>query len=288
MEKIKLINTVNTYATRPFNIIVDNGKTLTKKSLDKNKIDREYAFYHLLSNKIQRFLVEPTRLSFDGQYAEYTMKKINGPNAGELYSIGMMTISDFSLLINTVLDFKAQCLKTYGVRSCSENDSISLVVYKTKQRIGSDTENNKLLDRVEKAFQFYKHERRSWNMVVSHGDLCLSNMMLDIKEGEFKFIDPRGASTSDELYMDEYYDLAKLSQSILGKYEGIVYGVSVDNEFGEEVFVNFLRDQDISLNLLRVYEASLFLSMIPLHHNKPANVAQFLDKCKHILSEIGF
>lgn len=276
------------YLTRPFNIIVDNGKTLTKKSLNKAKIDNEYAFYHLLSKNIQRYLVEPTSLSFDGQYAEYTMNKIEGFNAGELYSSGMMTVNDFSRLFNTVVDFKTQCLKTYGARSCSENNSISLVVYKTKQRIGFDTEKNKLLGRIEKAFHFYKHERRLWNMSVSHGDLCLSNIMFDIKEGEFKFIDPRGASIKDELYIDEYYDLAKLSQSILGKYESIIHGVSGDNELGEEVFISFLKDQEVSLSLLRVYEASLFLSMTPFHFNKPENVAQFLDKCENILSEIGF
>jgi hypothetical protein len=103
-----------------------------------------------------------------------------------------------------------------------------------------------------------------------------------------KFIDPRGATNPKDLYLDEYYDLAKLSHSILGGYEKIIYNKTTKTKSLEVIFLDYLKNKGICLELLRVYEASLFLSMIPMHTDYPDNILLFKDTCDRILKEVGF
>jgi hypothetical protein len=102
-----------------------------------------------------------------------------------------------------------------------------------------------------------------------------------------KFVDPRGAKQEGDIFMDEYYDLAKVSHSIFGGYESIIYNTTINYDHIQNLFYNYLNKNKISVELLKVYEASLFLSMTPLHIDKPENVEQFLNKCDKILKEIG-
>jgi hypothetical protein len=276
------------HITRPFNKVVDNGERVVKSSSAIDKLKQEYDYHYLLPPHIQRYFVKPENFSSDGTTAEYTMKNINGFNSGEFYAQGRMTTHLFISLLKNISSFQNLCLETYGNKACTEYESEKLVIHKTRQRVGADIIQLQLLSRIEESYKFYKAERMSWNSVVSHGDLCLSNILFDSKELQFKFIDPRGALTEDDLFIDEYYDLAKLSQSILGKYESVIYGAHFDNQLIEDLFLDFLANRGVSLNLLRVYEASLFLSMVPFHYDKPDHIVKFLHICDTILSKIGF
>jgi hypothetical protein len=101
------------------------------------------------------------------------------------------------------------------------------------------------------------------------------------------------------MYMDEYYDLAKLSQSINGRYEDIIHGdYSLDINSGhlsfpkeqdvekQKIFNDYVKAEGVDLDLLRVYEASLFLSMLPMHLDDPQRIAAFLVNCKSILTNL--
>jgi hypothetical protein len=111
-----------------------------------------------------------------------------------------------------------------------------------------------------------------------------------------KLVDPKG---KDYLYMDEYYDLAKLSQSINGNYDDIVYenySFDIDsatleiarkqNDHQQQTFKEYLKNEGIDVNLVRIYEASLFLSMLPFHLDDQQRMAAFLVNCNKILENI--
>ena len=69
--------------------------------------------------------------------------------------------------------------------------------------------------------------------VIGHGDPCFSNTLYDKSSEMLKLIDPKGALSEDEIYTNEYYDLAKLSHSILGNYDFMnngLFRIELNNE----------------------------------------------------------
>jgi hypothetical protein len=59
---------------------------------------------------------------------------------------------------------------------------------------------------------------------IVHGDLILSNILVDERDATFKLIDPRGGFGEASCLGLQIYDWAKLAQSIFGRYEEIVGG----------------------------------------------------------------
>ena len=62
-------------------------------------------------------------------------------------------------------------------------------------------------------------------------------MLWDKEKDSLLFIDPRGALVENDIYMDEYYDLAKLSHSIIHDYDQVLLGDFNINDF----FKNFIK-----------------------------------------------
>lgn len=284
-----MLNT-NGYTSRHFNVITEDSDVITKSSTHIEKINNEYKYYYYLPLVLQKYFVKPYDFKIENNIASYKMKKIECKNLGESLYSGQITTDQFKVILDKVCAFQQECIINGGIEQCNKEDSYNLVIKKTQDRIKSFPELEHLLERLSLAYNEYIKERKTWYKIISHGDLCLSNMLWP-EQTTLLLVDPRGADTPDDLYMDEYYDLAKLSHSILSKYDSIIYKISSDisnkNEI-EALFLNFLKDANISINLLRVYEASLFLSMIPLHTDDEDNMRMFSTQCDKILSKIGF
>ena len=115
--------------------------------------------------------------------------------------------------------------------------------------------------------------------LISHGDLCFSNILIDEKDCKLVFIDPRGGEINNN-FRTPYYDLAKLCHSLLGGYDHIINNVA-EIQFDqsmqatilfnqnlmeyEKVFSSFVENLGMNYSLVREIEISLFLSMLPLH-----------------------
>jgi hypothetical protein len=101
-------------------------------------------------------------------------------------------------------------------------------------------------------------------------------------------IDPRGASSPADIYMDEYYDLAKLQHSIHSGYEVMLYEFGEVPEYALEMFNQKIEELGVNKDLLKVYEAGLFLSMVPLHSENKVRMRKFAEKANEILSTLGY
>jgi len=139
-------------------------------------------------------------------------------------------------------------------------------------------------ERLEKALEGQKAFQAESFQVV-HGDLCLGNILYDAKHGLIKLIDARGRFGRHAIYGDVYYDLAKLSHSILGHYDFIMSDRFKVEREGEayrlrfkispyhmtvgEIFRKYLDREGFDLNRVRLLESLLFLSMVPLHRDRP-------------------
>ena len=137
--------------------------------------------------------------------------------------------------------------------------------------------------------------------VIGHGDPCFANAMYHYSTRTLKFIDPRGALTKEELYTDPYYDIAKLSHSICGNYDffnNAMFDITIDDDFNyllsipfdnsdyKKMFREKLEMCGYDYWTVRVYEASLFLSMLPLHIDYPYKVFGFSLNAIKILKEV--
>jgi len=133
------------------------------------------------------------------------------------------------------------------------------------------------------------------HFTIIHGDLCLSNILYDPRNCAIRLIDPRGSFGAWDIYGDPDYDLAKLCHSIAGDYDLIVNGqVTVDWTPGDftirphvnarhrlvkQVFAGWLAERCGDADRARrvaLIESLLFLSMPPLHKDRPQAQRAFL------------
>lgn len=133
-------------------------------------------------------------------------------------------------------------------------------------------EENKL--RIEK--MIYKARVR-----LIHGDLCFSNMLFDSVRDQIYILDPRGDFGTKGIYGDVRYDMAKIRHSLSG-YEKII-NKKFDIQYNENKIDYFLfstkEDRKLqqywdmylgnSLQEIKIIEALLYLSMLPLHYENP-------------------
>lgn len=140
-------------------------------------------------------------------------------------------------------------------------------------------------------------------LVIGHGDPCFSNILYSKTNQYLKLIDPRGAAGPDDLYTDPYYDVAKLSHSVLGRYDFINqyrFDVRIEDdlrprllidkpppEWAGRLFAERLEAAGFDLYATRLYEASLFISMLPLHMDWPLKVLAFALTADAILEGLA-
>ena len=145
------------------------------------------------------------------------------------------------------------------------------------------------------------YKQNKYVSVIGHGDVFFANMLYSKEVNLLRLIDPKGVLEEKDLWTDPYYDIAKLSHSICGNYDffnvdeydielnkDMKFNLNIhfDNRSYKEIFKEYLSSNGFDYTLVRVYEASLFLSMLPLHIDNIHKVFGFLLNAINILEEI--
>jgi len=124
---------------------------------------------------------------------------------------------------------------------------------------------------------------------LMHGDFCFSNILYSFRTHRIRLIDPRGYATPGRpsLYGDSLYDAAKLMHSAAGRYDLIIADrYAGSSSLAYDLELRFADDAEqlwleqaaaertmggVKLGALEVMAvtATLFLSMPPLHADKP-------------------
>ncbi|MDW8464030.1 MAG: hypothetical protein RML10_10715 [Geminocystis sp.] len=134
------------------------------------------------------------------------------------------------------------------------------------------------------------------DMSMIHGDLCFSNILIDIDNMIIKLVDVRGEFCKKDIFGDIRYDIAKISHSSIGGYENILFGfydlkfIGSDIEFEIHSISNQQRENHIRLtlalieelgydpNLIMLITGLLFISMTPLHsEDRDRQLAQYIN-----------
>lgn len=308
------------FDSRYFNSLKGNEYTIVKSSANKKKIKSEYQFYHLLPEDMKYWFVMPFNYQEDDKVASYTMERLHMTDLAIKWVHGSMDEEEFDELMDKYFYF----FKCRYSKKCTREEyeviSNALYVDKVNERIAdlkkcSEYNKTKMLleasgectldSLVDRYFKLKdKIERKNQYPLISvigHGDPCFANSMYNKSTKTLKFIDPKGALNEEELWTNPYYDIAKLSHSVCGNYDffnNALFDIHIDSNFNFnldipfdnskyiEIFKRKLEENGFDYLTVRVYEASLFLSMLPLHIDNPHKVFGFILNVKNILEEI--
>jgi thiamine kinase-like enzyme len=257
----------------------------------------------------------------DGSRASYSIERYHMTDLALRYVHGAIGEDEFRDICRILFHF----ISIRKIKQVSdeeyENSARSLYIDKVDERterlksmegyerirdyiaIGTEYKDiDEITDRYKSLYHRITDGRRFKKVLaVAHGDLCFSNILYNHDLSLLKLIDPKGAETEDELYMNPYYDIAKLSHSICGSYDYFnsdQYEISIgadmrlkltvdsDNDRYISIFREYLEENAIDPELIRLYEASLFLSMLPLHMDREKKVLGFILNAVNILDEL--
>lgn len=308
-------------ATRHFNQVHVDAYYYTKSSADIDKMRAEYAFYGLVPEAMRPWLIQPFDYREQDGRASYRMLRYYLADAALQWVHGAFDAESFDSFVERLLFFMAERPR----RACSKAESAAaaraLFVTKLEQRaerfLASDAGRRidllassaaprlGLAAQLERFRRLYAKHEKSFSfdhMVVGHGDPCFSNVLYDQQRYLLQLIDPRGATTEAALWTHPLYDLCKLSHSALGDYDFInnsLYRIGFDDDNAlllqlehsnhaslKPIFQRRLKAAGHDERIVRLGEASLFLSMLPLHLDVPNKAIAFLLKADTILNEV--
>ena len=272
---------MDTIQPRDFNTIEHNTiETYTKYSED---LFGEIYFYNHIPTSIKDMF--PILINYDVNGTWYTMEKVHGLSATNLYLAELLTETNLENIMLSIQRIQTVTLPDTE-QSCNINiyDNYSR---KLKKRLNSYDYSvfpnfEKVIHHICEFLQAYE-ETHQGKCTVVHGDPVLTNILIN-EFDKIKFIDMRGTcGMSYTLCGDWLYDWAKLYQSLLG-YDSILMDKVVSMSYKlkmiqcfETLFVKLFSQKD--LDNVKMITNSLLLSLIPLHNN---------DKCILYYNLISF
>lgn len=309
------------FDARFFNAVSGDEFIVTKSSKNVHKIRAEYEFYYLLPDEMKMWFVMPYNYTEKKAGASYDMERYHMTDLAIRWVHGAIDIEEMNTLLSKVFRFiKTRKRKTVSPLEYKRLERY-LYIDKLETRIETlkkhkmftvfsgfiknGTEYDDLEQIVDEYKRLYDLIQADMDVeyfsVIGHGDLCFSNMLFNKEANLLKLIDPKGALLEEELWTNPYYDIAKLSHSVCGLYDFFNNGlhqislnddlrfqvsIQFDNCEYKKLFRKFIEENGYSYMAVRIYECSLFLSMLPLHMDNPQKVFGFMLNAINILKEI--
>jgi hypothetical protein len=310
------------FDTRFFNAVKGSEYIVTKASTDMAKIKKEYTYYQLLPDTLKPWHVMPFNYREDNDSAAYDMERFYIPDMSRRWIHNAIDTKEFRQFLDRVFYYIDQRTSKIIDKQSYIARQTSLYLDKVKDRLCKFRDSDvymqvskylsagMMLGNVESLHDLYlklyekiiKQTDFAPYAVIGHGDLCFSNILYDNDCRILKFVDPKGAMTEEELWSDPYYDIAKLSHSICGHYDYInngLFDIQLDDTMRLKLIIDFKNTDDFKnifieklvshgfdYATVRMFEVSLFISMLPLHAENALKVLAFILNAGDILQEI--
>lgn len=309
------------YDVRFFNAVTSDEYTVTKRSANKDKLAAEYAFWRYLPDEMKPWFVMPYDFEETANGASYRMERLHMPNLAVKYVHGAMKQDEFAELMELYFRFFSIRASRAEEQGAFISRMRSVYISKVHARVAQlkalpQYERFAALVRAGTAFlsidalvaryialfeQLTARAKLPCISVVGHGDPGFANALFHRETKTLKFVDPKGAVKADDMWADPYYDVVKLSHCVCGRYDFFNSGrfdISLNGElllqleipFDNASYVRIFRERvqanGFDFTLVRLFEASLFLSMLPLHIDDPRKVLGFLLNAARILDEV--
>lgn len=291
-------------AARSFNSIeIDEQRGILKKrSENKEKLVNEIRWYLRIPNKLQYLLPRVYDYSLDLTDLYVSMEYYGYHTLHESLVFGDLPLVKWQAIFQKLL-FAINDMGKFtvtGERIQFEAALRDIYLQKTFDRLDMMRNEPDFHSFFENTITINRKEYRSLNeylkmlpqliekLVVDtftgqfniiHGDLCFANILIEDTYDFIRVIDPRGKFGTFDIYGDGRYELAKLMHTLEGKYDFIIedmfdidvigntieYHVHKQIDNITNVFLDVFRESIDNIQAVRLIEATLFLSMIPLH-----------------------
>ena len=311
-------------ATEPrnFNRLSAEQGVFVKSSADIGKIRAEHGFFQHASPEMKRFLLPTFGYSEADGLASYKMEHLRVPDAGLQFVLGSFSGAHFDQLMEQFFAFVRSRPREQRTRSEVRDIGRAQILAKMQARLetlsarphgsrldayleagGHEGGVRGLHARAVPLIEAALEGHVASHLVFSHGDPCLSNILFDGRTGLFRLIDPRGAVDYADALMHPLYDMAKFSHSICGGYDFVnngLFSIEINDALHLELqlhnggtpdqmraaFCARLADEGWDYRQMRAVEASLFLSMLPLHVDHERKLIAFTLIAAEILNEL--
>ncbi|MDR2154260.1 MAG: hypothetical protein LBE78_04435 [Burkholderiaceae bacterium] len=297
---------VNTYfkarammtTERAFNTLTINNRVVNKTGENSAKITAEATWFKSVPPALKKYTPQLIDSGQKNGKEFYQLEYLPLNPLNELFVHGKNPVFFWARIFEQIRYFFNDARTTVDSEENLKTKAEKLYINKTQTRLEEFTQsiglNNKQplyyagkqLPSLEEicADCFAQVTTLSCIPCFLHGDLCLSNMLIDLRSDGIKLLDPRGmdADQNPTILGDQKYDLAKLTHSIIGLYDFIVAGYftlnstnlysyeltfaleprteAIRQQFWNEKFIPGVHVKDcLPLVIL------LFLSMLPLH-----------------------
>jgi hypothetical protein len=299
-------------SARAFNELQIDRGLVKKTSNQADKLKAEAAWLRSLPPTLLPFAARLTHAGEEAGRFSYTTEYEYLPTLQELFVFGRLDPKAW----DGILAACCACLEEFAavpVSDAPEDSLVRLASIKTFDRLstferdrGIDLSSDCVLNAVtlpscwriaeEMASIIAKAPQRTAS--VMHGDFCFSNILYNSRTSRIRLIDPRGTIDGDMVTIggDPRYDMAKLAHSVLGRYDLLIAGrYSLASSVGKSISFDLdLPGNETSAPLERsLYSTSvngitfddpavsaalvsLFLSMLPLHADRPDRQMAFL------------
>lgn len=292
---------VNFTTQRAFNDLAITSSWVEKSSSKDIKIAAESNWFAKLPYSLRRYIPQYLGEENNNGRTSYRLEYLHNTALNELYVFSELPQKVWKRILNECVDFLLACSQEKAPDGALANLLPELFGKKTNQRLEEfcalrgyklgqlwNYENDlvSLNDILLLSNQNLPFDDN--NISILHGDVCFSNVLYDFRSNRIKVIDPRGLTPDGQLsnYGHVYYDIAKLSHSIIGLYDWIIAGyyhvdiseqnitLSIDTnkkEHGTQTyFIDLIYKKfGISEENIIAMQIQLFLSMLPLHSDDP-------------------
>jgi hypothetical protein len=311
---------------RAFNSLrIDDG-CVRKTGVPLHKIRAEANWFSTLPTNLRVFVPQLIGQGGEGNDFSYTLEYLPFPPLNEVFVHGRNPTFYWDKVFGKCADFMQRCSQHQLDAQAHERaarDFNELASTKTWQRL-QQFEGAARGFRVGANSRVNGGEVPPLKAIISdclarlaksvpmpglmHGDLCLSNILFDSRSDRIKVIDPRGLDSTNEMTNsgDLRYDLAKLAHSVIGLYDHIIAGafelstdysgpdniLTLDIHIDErildiqKVFLDTVFVQDLSPRPIMPMVVLLFISMLPLHADRPERQAALLANALRLYSEL--
>lgn len=295
---------------RSFNTLKAEAYTVRKSSDDTSKMRAEAHWLETIPPAVRPYSARLIDAGEAGGTTFYETEYLYAPTLSELFVFSAIGRPTWRNILSSCTDFLSACAAAKGTGS---GDAIlgELAVNKTIARLerhaaesGFDIGRPTTLDGrpLPSLLQIAEEMAEALDLssgraeCVMHGDFCFSNILYNSRAARVSVIDPRGYVHAGQLSIlgDTRYDLAKLAHSIEGNYDKILAGrYTLRQTSSHDLAITFesgphhdwVRREFAQIEIdgvragslpVRAATIGLFLSMLPLHADRPDRQTAFI------------
>ncbi|SUI61929.1 Phosphotransferase enzyme family [Shewanella algae] len=301
---------------RAFNEMSIQGQVVSKYSHKKRKLAAEANWYTELPGPLRSYIPQLLGTQETTEFFGYSIEYLHLTALNELYVFSQLPAFAWRKILRACSQF----IKDAANQKAQPKPTLDgLFMAKTRSRLKEFAKqtpldlhqpivfNGQLRPSIYQLAEATQAQLPgdSGQLNVLHGDFCFSNILYDFRTCNIKVIDPRGIDGDEQqtIYGNSLYDIAKLAHSVMGLYDSIIasyFRAQLDGqalnfdiavtERREQIMADFTQlmasEFGVSESQLYAMQIQLFLSMLPLHNDRPDRQLGFIGNAYRLYDRL--